>query len=139
MEMFDMPGHLIRRLNQISTQVFMKDTRSAGYDITPIQFAAMYVLEKTPLIDQAKIASLISYDRATIGGVIDRLEQKGFIIRSVSVKDRRARQVSLSAAGQKILESILPTVSLLQDKILPGLNKTEQEQFIMLAKKAAIQ
>ena len=36
-----MPGHLIRRLHQISTHVFMTRTREAGFDLTPVQFAAL--------------------------------------------------------------------------------------------------
>jgi transposase InsO family protein len=52
-------------------------------------------LHSTPGLEQARIAARIAYDKATIGGVIDRLEQKGFIKRSISKSDRRAREVTL--------------------------------------------
>ena len=57
------------------------------------------------------VAELIGYDRATIGGVIDRLEKKGWIRRVVSERDRRARELSLTAKGKKVylaLQVVLP-------------------------------
>ncbi|WP_292685703.1 MarR family transcriptional regulator [Novosphingobium sp.] len=78
MDIYGMPGHLIRRLQQQSTQVFAARMREAGFDITPVQFAAMDALAARPGIDQATLAQLIAYDRATIGGVVDRLEGKGW-------------------------------------------------------------
>jgi len=41
MNVTGMAGHLIRRLNQLSTQVFMHRTQEAGFDLTPVQFAAL--------------------------------------------------------------------------------------------------
>jgi DNA-binding MarR family transcriptional regulator len=130
------PGHLIRRLNQHSTHVFSLRMQQAGFDLTPVQFAAMDAVARAPGIDQASIAQEIGYDRATIGGVIDRLEQKGYIARSVSQRDRRARDVRLTAAGSQVLDSIMPIVQALQADILPGLSNEEREQFIALAHKA---
>ena len=58
MEVAGMPGHLIRRLHQISTQVFVARARAAGCDITPVQFAALDALLDHPGIDQASVAAL---------------------------------------------------------------------------------
>ena len=41
MDKIDMAGHLIRRLNQQSTQVFQSQVQEAGFDITSVQFAAL--------------------------------------------------------------------------------------------------
>lgn len=138
MALFDMAGHLIRRLNQISTTIFTTRIQQAGYDLTPVQFAAMQSLLSNPDIGQAQIASLIAYDRATIGGVIDRLEQKGYISRVVSKDDRRARKCRLTDQGIEVINRILPVVESLQQEILNGLAAHEREQFIALAQKAVI-
>lgn len=131
-----MAGHLIRRLNQLSTHVFAMRVREAGFDLTPVQFAAMDAVLAEPGLDQASIAARIAYDRATIGGVIDRLEQKGFVLRSVSERDRRAREVRLSGAGQAAYDQILPIVAALQSEMLQGLEPGEREDFLRLAAKA---
>lgn len=121
----DMTGHLIRRLHQHAAHVFQLRTKEAGLDLTPVQFAAMDAVATTPGIDQASIAAQIAYDRATIGGVIDRLEQKGWIKRTISNRDRRAREVTLTPTGRDILDRAIPVVSDLQADILPGLSNDE--------------
>lgn len=138
MKAHGMPGHLIRRLHQISTQVFAKRMQDAGFDLTPVQFAAMEAIITHPGIDQAGVAALIAYDRATIGGVIDRLEQKGFVTRTVCKNDRRAREVRVTRKGSQLFDEILPIVTALQDEILPGLDDTERAVFLELAKKAVL-
>ena len=99
MQLEKTPGHLIRRLHQMSGQVFQQHMQTAGYDITPVQFATMQALKASPGIEQSQVASEIAYDPATIGGVISRLEQKGWVTRHISNRDRRAREVSLSVTG----------------------------------------
>ncbi|MFT6168562.1 MAG: DNA-binding MarR family transcriptional regulator [Celeribacter sp.] len=131
-----MAGHVIRRLNQLSTQVFTKNIQRAGFDLTSVQFAAMDSIAHFPGIDQAGLAAKIAYDRATIGGVVDRLEQKGYVIRNVCKRDRRAREVRLTDEGQKALDEIFPVVDALQGEILSGLDPLEQRRFLELANKA---
>ena len=138
MEILGMAGHLIRRLNQISTQVFAVHMQEAGFDLTPVQFAALDAIHTHPGVDQARIAALIAYDRATIGGVIDRLDQKALVTRSVSPTDRRARVVSLTDKGEEVYAAALPIVAAFQGKILDGLSPDEQEHFLRLAEKTVL-
>ncbi|MBV5291602.1 MAG: MarR family transcriptional regulator [Curvibacter lanceolatus] len=136
MNSLDMAGHLIRRLHQQSTQVFTQRTQAAGFDLTPVQFAALDAIQAHPATDQATVAELIAYDRATIGGVIDRMEQKGWVKRIVSERDRRARELSLSPEGERIHATLLPIVQELQNEILGPLTDDERNAFLALASRA---
>lgn len=136
MNSLDMAGHLIRRLHQQSTQVFTQRTQAAGFDLTPVQFAALDAIQAHPATDQATVAELIAYDRATIGGVIDRMEQKGWVKRIVSERDRRARELSLSPEGERIHATLLPIVQELQNEILGPLTEDERNAFLALASRA---
>ncbi|WP_234266087.1 MarR family winged helix-turn-helix transcriptional regulator [Hydrogenophaga sp. NFH-34] len=136
MDSLDMAGHLIRRLHQQSSQVFMQRTQAAGFDLTSVQFAALDAIRAQPGTDQARVAEMIAYDRATIGGVIERLEQKGWIRRVVSERDRRARELSLTPEGERVLAALLPVVRALQDDILPSLKPADRERFLQLARQA---
>ena len=136
MDSLDMAGHLIRRLHQLSTQVFVQRTQAAGYDLTPIQFAALDAIHNHPGTDQATVAELIAYDRATIGGVIERLEQKGWVDRVVSERDRRARELSLTPEGQRTFKALVPVVRDLQDEILQSLGEADRTCFLKLARQA---
>ncbi|MWB76834.1 MarR family transcriptional regulator [Pseudooceanicola sp. 216_PA32_1] len=132
-----MPGHLIRRLHQLSTSVFTQRVREAGFDLTPVQFIALDALQQNPGIDQARLAEAIAKDRATVGAVTDRLVQKKLVKRVVSPRDKRARELTLTGAGRATLDALMPVVTELQAEILPGLTPEEYAQFIALAAKAA--
>ena len=131
-----MAGHLIRRLHQQSTQVFQAQMAAAGFDMTSVQFAALDAIAQQPGIDQASLAATISFDRATIGGVIDRLETKGLVRREISTQDRRARQLHLTREGKQLLSACRPVVEALQADILKPLSRAEEAAFIALAQKA---
>ena len=131
-----MAGHLIRRLHQQSTQVFQARTQAAGFDLTSVQFAALDAIARQPGIDQASLAATIGFDRATIGGVIDRLEHKGLVQRVVSAQDRRARQLHLTPEGEQLLAASRPVVEALQAEILAPLSAAERTAFLALAHKA---
>ena len=136
-EIYSMPGHLIRRLNQISVSIFQDRMAELGLDLTSVQFAALSTLEANPGIDQATLAGLIAYDRVTIGGVVDRLEAKGLLARIVNARDRRARQLALTPAGSALLTRVRPEVLAIQPEILPGLSDEERRIFLGLAARAA--
>nr|WP_326529465.1 MarR family transcriptional regulator [Rhodoferax sp.] len=131
-----MAGHLIRRLHQQSMQVFQTQTQAAGFDLTSVQFAALDAIAQQPDIDQASLAATICFDRATIGGVIDRLERKGLVQRVVSAQDRRARLLHLTPEGEQLLAACQPVVKALQADILAPLSPAEREVFLALAQKA---
>ncbi|MGB0658972.1 MAG: MarR family winged helix-turn-helix transcriptional regulator [Mangrovicoccus sp.] len=137
LEIYNMAGHLIRRLNQISVSVFQERIKAQGLDLTPVQFAAMNAIRANPGIDQARLAGMIAYDRATIGGVVDRLQAKGYVSRKTSARDRRARVVQLTEEGAATLARLTPVISELQKDILSGLDEQEQVEFLRLATKAA--
>jgi MarR family transcriptional regulator, temperature-dependent positive regulator of motility len=139
MDSLDMAGHLIRRLHQQSTQIFVQRTQAAGFDLTPVQFAALEAIHAHPATDQARLAEMIAYDRATIGGVIERLEQKGWIRRVISERDRRARELSLTAKGKRVRSALLPIVLDLQDEILQPLSGADRVCFLELVRQVVRQ
>ena len=130
-----MPGHLIRRLSQQSNQVFQDEMKRIGADVTSVQFAAMQAIELHGEMEQSQIAQSIHYDKATIGGVIDRLEKRGWVERKANPKDKRAKLVSLTKEGCKALGEFTPVVKALQDQVVANLSAEERTLFIKLAQK----
>ena len=132
----EMPGHLIRRLHQISVAVFSEHVAAAGLNLTSVQYAALSAIAASPGIDQATLAGSIAYDRVTIGGVVDRLVQKGLIDRRTNERDRRARVLHITPEGETVLREIEPVVAGVQRDILVGLSETERAPLIALMRKA---
>ncbi len=131
----DKPGHLARRFQQIAVAVFHAAVEEAGYDLTPVQYAALTTVGMQPGIDQATLAGLIAYDRTTITGVVDRLAQKGLVVRQAS-KDRRAHALQITDEGRRTLEEIEPAVEAAQRMMLCGLTSNEAATFMRLLRKA---
>ena len=127
-----MPGHLIRRLQQVAVKLFFA---RGGLDMTPVQFAALATAARRQRIDQARLSALIGYDRATIGGVIGRLEARGWLARSASRADRRVRLVRITPAGRSALARALPAVRSVPQILLESLDASERERFERLCLK----
>jgi len=134
----DMPGHLIRRFQQIAVAVFLTEVEQAGFDLTPVQYAALAAISASPGIDQVTLAGLIAYDRTTITGVVDRLVQKGLVVRHASSRDRRARELRITDQGRRTLRAITPAVEAAQRIMLRGLSDKEADELMRLLRKAIV-
>lgn len=128
----DLPGHYIRRLQQIAVGVFMEETQAFG--VTPVQFAALNAIVASPGIDQRTLAASIGFDTSTIGGVVDRLEARGWVQRQVSPQDRRARLLQVTSEGQRLLQDVSAAVLATQERILAPLPEAERQEFLRMLK-----
>lgn len=132
-ELHDLPGHLIRRAHQISGALF--GANLAGYDLTSVQYAAIVAVDTYPGIDATRLSDLIAFDRATMGGVLDRLEAKMLVSRSPSKHDRRIKTVTLTALGKALLIEVEGPVLKAQKDMLQPLTALERRDFVALLKK----
>jgi MarR family transcriptional regulator, lower aerobic nicotinate degradation pathway regulator len=130
---YSRPGHLIRRLNQISGALFIEEAGSLG--LTSVQFAALNMVREVPGIDQVGLSNAIAIDKTTIVGVVDRLVDKGLITRTRSPSDRRTNVLEVTARGLKVLKQIEPMLDRSDGRILAPLNKDEQRTFMQLITK----
>lgn len=128
-----MPGHQVRRLQQVAVALFAEALHP--WDITPVQYAALATLEQHAPISQTTLSALIAYDRATIGGVIDRLDGKGWLSRTLDPGDRRLRLLSLTPAGIEVLDVLHPLVQEVQARFLAPLAADERHRFEALCMK----
>jgi DNA-binding MarR family transcriptional regulator len=125
-----LPGHHIRRLQQIAVAIFLDET--ADFGVTPVQFAALHTVAAQPGLDQRTLASTIGFDTSTIGGVIDRLEARGLMQRNASETDRRVRLLQLTDEGLALLEAITPSMLEAQRRILAPLPAADRKQFMRM-------
>lgn len=126
------PGHLIRRLQQIAAAIFMDQARR--FDITPVQYAAIFAINNHPGIDQTALCNIIAFDRSTIGDVVTRLEKKHLIKRRHGPLDRRTRALYITPAGQRLIRDIEPAVRSTQRLILAPLKSAERRAFMQMLK-----
>jgi DNA-binding MarR family transcriptional regulator len=125
-----LPGHFARRLQQLAVALFNEEV--AELNLTPVQYSALHAICKQPGIDQKTLAQTISYDAATIGGVIDRLETRGLVLRTVTPQDRRVRLIGPTKEGVRILKAVIPRVLRTQDRLLEPLSSSERKELMRL-------
>jgi DNA-binding MarR family transcriptional regulator len=124
------PGHLIRRAQQIAVSTF---NAVHARRVTPIQYAILKTLHQTPGIDQVTLAQMIALDTSTTAEIAARLELKGLIAREVL--PRRQRSLTLTPAGQAMLQELQPGINVLYDSMMGHLSAAEQKTFMRLLRK----
>lgn len=125
-----LPGHHIRRLQQIAVAIFLQETE--GLNVTPVQYAALQTVADQPAVDQRTLARTIGFDTSTIGGVIDRLEARGLVQRNADPEDRRVRRLTLTAEGRALLSRVVPAMLRAQQRMLEPLPPAERTEFMRM-------
>ncbi|HMK23814.1 MAG TPA: MarR family transcriptional regulator [Terriglobales bacterium] len=132
MEVYDEPGHLIRRAQQIGVSMFHS---TMGHGVTPIQYCVLRVLQSHPGIDQVTLARLCALDTSTAADLAVRLEERGLVRRMMPMKSKRFRLLHLTPEGTNLLKKLVPRSKLLARRLLAALTKDEQKVFMHLLKK----
>lgn len=130
-----LPGHLIRRLHQVSVSIFMQETKNGGHNITPVQHAALTAIRQFPGLDQAGLSDITACDRVTAGGVVKRLEERDLIRRTYTEGDQRSKRLFILPAGEQLLDSLQPHIESVQKILLDSLTNVERLMFVELLEK----
>ncbi|WP_085315407.1 MarR family winged helix-turn-helix transcriptional regulator [Derxia lacustris] len=129
-DLYDQPGHLIRRAQQIAVSVFHE---TVGRDVTPVQYAILRMLQERPGIDQVTLAQEVALDTSTAAEIAARLEAKGWIVRELLA--RRQRRLVLTPEGSALLAELVPGVHEMQERLMGSLEDDERREFLRLLRK----
>ncbi|SMF51911.1 transcriptional regulator, MarR family [Tistlia consotensis] len=129
-DVYGKPGHLIRRAQQIAVAIFVEECRHL--DLTPVQYAVLVATRDAPGIDATRLSEVIAYDRSTLGSVLDRVEEKGWVERRPSPGDRRVKQLFLTEAGAGLLAAAEPHVRRAQERIVQPLAEPQRQELMRL-------
>jgi MarR family transcriptional regulator, lower aerobic nicotinate degradation pathway regulator len=121
------PGHLIRRAQQITSSLWADHV---GSTLTSPQYAVMATLYRVPAMDQVSITQIASLDRSTLADVLARLESRSLITRSRDKLDARRNLVSLTQQGRDLVESVGPEVAAADVELVECFESGEREEFL---------
>lgn len=124
----EMPGHLIRRCQQIAVALFLDEC--SGHNLTPVQFAVLCAIADNPGVEQNALAGLVAIDRSTVGNVVSRLEGRALLMREPDPADRRLKRVRLTPVGRRLIDEVRPAVERTQDRLLAPLDADERRTFV---------
>src|SRR5579872_4606490 len=106
-DVYDEPGHLIRRAQQIAVSMFHSTMRNG---VTPIQYCVLRILQDHPGIDQVTLARHCALDTSTAADLAVRLEERGLVKRMMPMKSKRFRVLHLTPEGVVLLKKLVPSV-----------------------------
>ena len=127
------PGFMMRRLQQVSTALYIRSLKE--FDLTPLQYTILNIVNSAKSIDQISIARISILDTSTVRDIIERLEAKQLILRTVGEVDRRTRKVTITKAGVAVLEAARPSVEEARTKLLEPLTARECETLMSIVEK----
>lgn len=131
-DLYDQPGHLLRRAHQIALSMFLEEVGDA---ITPKEFAILRMIHEKPEVDQVSLAKFIGIDTSSAALTAARLEKRGLITRVMSAVDRRLLSLRLTPDGAILLENTVNGVHTMRKRMLSRLTGDEQEIFMALLRK----
>jgi DNA-binding MarR family transcriptional regulator len=118
-------AYLLGRLGREARRRF---TQIIGvWDLTASHYGVLLLLEEIGQASQQHLAQTLSIDRANMVALLDVLERRGFIERSIDPRDRRRHVVKLTVAGREELRQIRQAEEDLNEEFFGGLDKEEQE------------
>jgi DNA-binding MarR family transcriptional regulator len=97
-------GYRLRRAQGAMHRHYMVTV--AELDLTQKQTATLWLIHSNSGVSQVSLATTLGMDRATMMAVVDRLEERGLVIRKRSVTDRRRQELYLTPAGQSLLGKV---------------------------------
>jgi DNA-binding MarR family transcriptional regulator len=81
------------------------------------------------------LARLLDVGKVTLGGLIDRLEENGFVTRTSDANDRRSKRISISRKGKALVEEMEAIALEVNDACMTGVSREEQRVLVdVLAK-----
>ena len=120
-------GYLMKRVgNQFAVVI---DRALARYDMTHAQLGIFFKLLHGHANTAADLARELMTDTGAMTRMLDRLEEKDFVLRTRSSEDRRVVEVALTTKGKQLADEMTQVVVDTLNHFLRGFSQPEVEQF----------
>jgi DNA-binding MarR family transcriptional regulator len=106
------------------------DRRMGELGLTRSQWWVLTHLYFNEGISQTELSAILDVERATLGRLLDRLEDKGWVERRPDTADRRLKRVFLTGEVEELLRTMRALASELRADALRGLGEAEQKQLV---------
>jgi len=105
------------------------------YSLNLTGWAFLALLHNNEPLSQTYLGKSFGIGRASAGTIIDDLENKGFIKRTLTDKDRRVRLVELTPKGEKTILELREIQEELSNTFMDGISNDERRQLDSILQK----
>ena len=116
---------LLKRLGFLARSRALDEYERTG--LGPYHHAILTVLDEGAPETQGAIASSLGYDKGTLVGLLDELEEQGLVERKRDPDDRRRQVVRLTADGKRMLAKLRALAKRVEDEFLAPLDAEQRE------------
>ena len=103
-------------------------------DITLEQYVVLYNLVDQDGINQKSLSHKVDKDQATLARILDILENRGYVVRRTTEKDRRAFLVFITDEGKRKVKEIARRLGAVHNEIVEGIPSDRVDLFVELIK-----
>ena len=122
-------GRLIGYCSHLERQYLDARLRRNRYNVTPVQARTLlYLTCCQKAVTQRKLEEELRLRPSTVTGIIDRLEEKGFVVRRPSPQDARCRLISATEAGRRMADTFRSALDETDAVFQADLSEEEQRQ-----------
>ena len=116
-------GRAARKMSKITRE------KVAPYGLTTTQFFLLTALYEEDGIFISALARMVALDKATLTGMLDRLERDGFAQRRADPEDRRAIRIYLTEKAERLRDELTELYHENNGLFLALLNEEERKVF----------
>jgi len=99
-------------------------------NITYSQLMVLRVINNEPGITAKEILMQMDTDKATLSGVLSRLERDGYIERIKNDKDKRIQNIYVSSGSERLCEEVGMIENACIEDLVKGIDEEEAEIFL---------
>lgn len=130
-------GYLITDVARMMRAAFDRRARQIG--LTRPQWQVLSRLHRYPGITQTELAEMLEMERATAGRMLDRLERRGWLVRSADPADRRVNRLHLTAEADGIQAEMGRIATEFLDEAMSGLAEEERALLTAMMERVKLQ
>jgi DNA-binding MarR family transcriptional regulator len=134
---FDMDnsfGYLLNRLSVTSKNSFNKQIKR--YGVSPEQWIILFRVVENNGLTQKELSDSTFKDQGNLTRMIDKLVQKGYLLRDTDENDRRSVNLHATHSSKQLVEKIAPISQQQNERLSEGFSEDEKKIFTELLNRA---
>jgi DNA-binding MarR family transcriptional regulator len=121
-------GFLLHDIARLLRKKF--DQRARALGLSRSQWQVLVHLSRHEGINQSGLAEILEIENITLGRLIDRMEDSGWVARRLDPKDRRARLLYTTKKVAPVMERMHELAEETRNEALAGLSPKQRDQLI---------
>ncbi|MAI12369.1 MAG: hypothetical protein CBD27_12880 [Rhodospirillaceae bacterium TMED167] len=139
LEGFQLRGFIPYLLNQAMSRLDLTLREVLKpFDISSHQWRVLFMIHYNGPLSIGDISDGTVMGQSTITRVADQLEKGGYAERCPMASNNRVILLSLTEAGEKLIEDVIPHAFAVHDGAVDGMDAAEQQQLFNMLQKLAV-